>query len=154
MLRMMETRSSLYSRIMPWLVFAAYDLINPHFFWLALVGSWFLSKMVFGFNGGGFSPKSSVYTSTNWILDSSSLSFLVLDCGVTCLLTVWWLDPCVVYGCSVEAVDAELRPSLWWLLGLLPNVIPEVFCWALSLGERETLVAVYWMLLLVLTLLM
>ena len=62
---MMETRSSLYSRMMPWLVLAAYDLIKPHFFWLAFVGSWFFNRMVFGLSGGGFSPKSSVYTSTN-----------------------------------------------------------------------------------------
>ena len=67
MLRMIETRSSLYSRIMPWFVFAAYDLIIPHFFCDAFVGSWFLRRRVFGLRTGGFSPKRSVCTSTNWM---------------------------------------------------------------------------------------
>jgi hypothetical protein len=40
-------------------------LMCPHFFYEALVGSWFLRKMVFGLRTGGFSPKSNVWTSTN-----------------------------------------------------------------------------------------
>jgi len=59
-LRIIETLSSLYSLMIPWFVFAAYDLINPHFFWEAFVGSWFFSKMVFGLRAGGFSPKRRV----------------------------------------------------------------------------------------------
>ena len=39
MLRIIETLSSLYSLMMPWFVFAAYDLIMPHFFCDAFVGS-------------------------------------------------------------------------------------------------------------------
>ena len=60
MLRIIETLSSLYSLMMPWFVFAAYDLIMPHFFCDAFVGSWFLRRSVFGFSTGGFSPKRSV----------------------------------------------------------------------------------------------
>ena len=57
---MIETLSSLYSLMIPWLVFAAYDLISPHFFCDAFVGSWFFSSSVFGLSTGGFSPNRSV----------------------------------------------------------------------------------------------
>ena len=59
---------------MPWFVLAAYDFIIPHFFWDALVGSWFLRVMVLGFRCAGFSPKRRVWTSTNWMFESFKVS--------------------------------------------------------------------------------
>ena len=91
--------------------------------------------MVLGFSGGGFSPKSSVWTSTNWMLLSSSA--LAADLGVTYLL---WGFELLWDGSSADdaLVTPLLSPSVEFKL--LPCELEEL---AVNLGDSDTLLAVF-----------
>lgn len=103
--------------MIPWFVLAAYDLIMPHFFWLALVGSWFFSWIVLGFRGAGLSPKSKVWTSTNWMFGSfySSLKGVGI---LRVVLSVSGFDALPALSALVDmlsfcGVETDLASAAW-----------------------------------------